>query len=85
MFKNTFNCFDLGMNETAKGILGNFVNVVQRYGFIPNGGRIYYLKRSQPPMLISMFYEYLEATGDFQFVHENLETLERVSIRFYLI
>jgi len=33
------------MTNTAKGILENFLYIVKQYGFIPNGGRIYYLNR----------------------------------------
>ena len=40
--------------QTAKGIIENFLSVVQTYGLVPNGGRIYYLKRSQPPFLTLM-------------------------------
>lgn len=32
-------------------MIKNFLSVINRYGFIPNGGRIYYLARSQPPLL----------------------------------
>lgn len=67
------------MLDTVKGMLLNFVYIVQKYGFIPNGGRVYYLTRSQPPMLISMVYEYYEATHDTNFLIENLEFLEKVN------
>nr|CAD7397869.1 unnamed protein product [Timema poppensis] len=30
------------MTETVKGMLQNFLSIVDEYGFIPNGGRIYY-------------------------------------------
>lgn len=33
------------MTNTAKGIIDNFLYIVEKYGFIPNGGRIYYLNR----------------------------------------
>lgn len=66
------------MYQTAKNVLSNFAYVVDKFGFIPNGGRIYYLARSQPPMLIPMFYEYLEATGDIEFIKQNLHLLEKV-------
>lgn len=42
------------MVETAKGMILNFLSMVKRFGFIPNGGRVYYLMRSQPPLLLSM-------------------------------
>ena len=35
---------------------------------IPNGGRSYYLNRSQPPMFILMVQAYEKATGDTEFV-----------------
>lgn len=40
------------------------------HGFVPNGGRVYYLIRSQPPLLSPMLYEYYLATGDLDFVLE---------------
>lgn len=43
-----------GMNQSVKGILENFYHVVCTYGFLPNGGRIYYLSRSHPPFLMRM-------------------------------
>ncbi|VDN91516.1 unnamed protein product, partial [Brugia pahangi] len=46
-----------------------------RFGFVPNGGRIYYLRRSQPPFLTPMMYEYYEATGDIEFIKENFNHL----------
>ena len=67
-----------GMYQTTKDMIGNFVHMVEKHGFIPNGGRVYYLRRSQPPMLIPMVYEYLEATGDVDYVNTILPTLEKV-------
>uniref|UniRef100_A0A158Q6B7 Trehalase n=1 Tax=Dracunculus medinensis TaxID=318479 RepID=A0A158Q6B7_DRAME len=57
------------MYNTTKAMLMNFENLVDRlYGFIPNGGRIYYLRRSQPPFFAGMVYEYIEATKDYDFL-----------------
>ncbi|EFO18250.1 trehalase [Loa loa] len=66
-----------GLHSTIKKMITNFVTVVDRYGFIPNGGRIYYLGRSQPPLLIPMVYEYYELTRDLAFVNKILPTLIR--------
>ncbi|PPQ65887.1 hypothetical protein CVT26_000907 [Gymnopilus dilepis] len=44
--------------------LQNFMDELERFGFIPNGGRIYYLNRSQPPLFIQMLANYVEASGD---------------------
>jgi alpha,alpha-trehalase len=43
---------------------------------VPNGGRVYYLSRSQPPLLTPMVYEYFLATGDLQFVEQVLSQIE---------
>ncbi|VDO20238.1 unnamed protein product [Brugia timori] len=64
-----------GLHNTIKKMITNFVTIVDRYGFIPNGGRIYYLGRSQPPLLIPMVYEYYELTHDLAFINKILPTL----------
>eukprot|EP00435_Cladocopium_sp_Y103_P011733 s2273_g3.t1 len=47
------------MLETAKG-----VDLVRNFGFVPNGTRVYYLDRSQPPLLTDMAMAIFDATGD---------------------
>ncbi|XP_067000009.2 trehalase-like [Anabrus simplex] len=71
------------MFYTARGILANFLYIVRKYGLIPNGGRIYYSGRSQPPMLIPMVRVYLDATNDIDFLREHLETLE-IEFNFWM-
>ena len=65
------------MYTTVKGMLGNFFSIVESYGFIPNGGRIYYSKRLQPPLLIPMMKSYLDATNDVEFLKDNIDILEK--------
>jgi alpha,alpha-trehalase len=65
------------MHITVKGMLNNFVAIVDKIGFIPNGGRIYYTMRSHPPLLISMVDEYLKITHDDVWLKENLWLLEK--------
>ncbi|XP_058810483.1 trehalase isoform X2 [Phymastichus coffea] len=65
------------MHTTVRGMLDNFVSIVDRYGFVPNGGRIYYAQRSQPPMLLLMVHEYLRHTHDYDWLRANLALLER--------
>uniref|UniRef100_A0A8R1TJI9 Trehalase n=1 Tax=Onchocerca volvulus TaxID=6282 RepID=A0A8R1TJI9_ONCVO len=64
-----------GLHNAIKKMITNFVSVVDRYGFVPNGGRIYYLGRSQPPLLIPMAYEYYELTNDLEFINQILPSL----------
>lgn len=49
------------MFATVRGMLENFFSLIDRFGFVPNGGRIYYLGRSQPPLLAMMCQRYVEA------------------------
>lgn len=64
------------MYTTVRGMLENFVNIVKEFGFVPNGGRIYYSGRSQPPLLTPMVRAYFDATGDYEFLEESLDVLE---------
>eukprot|EP01123_Difflugia_compressa_P011080 TRINITY_DN4290_c0_g1_i1.p1 TRINITY_DN4290_c0_g1~~TRINITY_DN4290_c0_g1_i1.p1 ORF type:complete len:594 (-),score=87.12 TRINITY_DN4290_c0_g1_i1:61-1842(-) len=66
-----------GMNETAKGIILNAIDLVLEYGFVPNGARVYYLNRSQPPLLSEMVLYYYESTHDLDLVKQALPVLER--------
>ncbi|CAB4059081.1 TREH [Lepeophtheirus salmonis] len=64
-----------GMNTTVKGILENFLYMVKLFGHVPNGGRTYYIGRSQPPLLILMVKDYMDQTQDYDFVKENISIL----------
>nr|CAD54509.1 trehalase [Caenorhabditis elegans] len=63
------------MYNTTRSMIRNLASMVDKYGFVPNGGRVYYLQRSQPPFLAAMVYELYEATNDKAFVAELLPTL----------
>nr|QPZ44549.1 trehalase [Bursaphelenchus xylophilus] len=66
-----------GMYKTVEHMLMNFASMVEQYGMIPNGGRVYYLTRSQPPLLAGMFLEYYKASGNKKFVEKYLPVLEK--------
>ncbi|RCN43155.1 hypothetical protein ANCCAN_10842 [Ancylostoma caninum] len=65
------------MYNTTKAMIENLGSLVERFGFVPNGGRVYYLRRSQPPLLAGMLYEYYEVTKDKDFVMKMLPILEK--------
>ncbi|KAM9299357.1 trehalase [Gastrophryne carolinensis] len=65
------------MNNTAKGMIENFLHLVKSYGMIPNGGRIYYLRRSQPPFLTLMMESYMAKVNDVTFLRENIQLLAK--------
>ncbi|KAH0595009.1 hypothetical protein MHUMG1_07308 [Metarhizium humberi] len=50
--------------EIAKNTIENFLDFVEQYGIVPNGARVYYLNRSQPPMLSQMVKLYMDHTND---------------------
>ncbi|KAI6313398.1 hypothetical protein MCOR34_005262 [Pyricularia oryzae] len=48
----------------SKNTVENFLDLVETIGFVPNGARIYYKNRSQPPLLSQMVRIYVEHTND---------------------
>ena len=48
----------------SRNIIENFLDLIDQYGFVPNAARIYYLNRSQPPLLSLMVQRYIEYTND---------------------
>ncbi|XP_067910253.1 trehalase isoform X2 [Heterodontus francisci] len=65
------------MSETAKGMIENFLYLIQRFDLIPNGGRVYYERRSQPPFLVLMMESYINATNDRTFLMQNIDLLDK--------
>ncbi|KAJ8110251.1 hypothetical protein ONZ43_g5922 [Nemania bipapillata] len=55
---------DIWPDLTRNNIIENFLDFVEQFGFVPNGARIYYLNRSQPPLLTQMVKTYVEYTND---------------------
>lgn len=60
------------METTVKGILENLLCLVEEYGYVPTGNRIYYDGRSQPPLLVQMMATYYTFTKDKSFIIDNL-------------
>ena len=50
-----------GRVELARGMVDNFFFEIEHYGAMLNANRTYYLTRSQPPFLSSMFVEVYDA------------------------
>lgn len=50
--------------ELAKNNVDNMLYMVEKYGFMPNGNRTFYLNQSQPPFLSQMVKEIYEAVYD---------------------
>ncbi len=50
-------------DELAYGMIKNFAFLVEKYGYIPNGNRSYFLGRTQPPFFASMLKSYGKKHG----------------------
>lgn len=72
-----------GMNVTAEGMVDNLLSLVNRYGYVPNGTRVYYLNRSQPPLLVLMVALYVRITRNLDFLEKSLPILEK-EMEFWL-
>eukprot|EP01084_Bolivina_argentea_P070895 128917_1 len=64
-----------GMIESSIKLVENLVDLVDRYGFVPNGTRKYYLTRSQPPLLTLMVNEIYNVTKDKKWLKSILKSL----------
>ena len=53
-----------GRRDLIKDMLNNFTCLINRYGYIPNGNRTYYLGRSQPPFFAAMVQLYMHEKGN---------------------
>lgn len=54
------------MYQTSADVISNLLEDIDNFGYVPNGARIYYLGRSQLPVLsemILMYYNYMASHG----------------------
>ncbi len=56
--------------ELAKNNTENIGYMINKYGYMPNGNRTYYLSRSQPPFFTLMVREVYEAERDKEWLRE---------------
>lgn len=59
----------------AKNNADNILYLVEKYGFMPNGNRTFYLNRSQPPFLFLMVKDIFETIGDTKWLSDIYPTL----------
>jgi alpha,alpha-trehalase len=52
---------DAEHKELVMGILEDLLDIFQRFKIIPNGSRLYYTSRSQPPFLTSFIFDVYDA------------------------
>lgn len=65
------------MYESAQSMIENFLYIVDEYGFIPNGLRVYYLNRSHPPLLTPMASLWMNYTNDLEWLLRHIHLLDK--------
>ncbi len=55
----------------VKDITDNLLYLMQRFGVIPNSGRMYHTGRSQPPFLTTLIRQVFEVTGDLEWLEQS--------------
>lgn len=73
------------MLTSAQDAVRNLVFLVQKYGFVPNGTRTYYLSRTQPPVLseaVRLVYEELPQSQRLRWLCETIPALD-AELRFF--
>lgn len=66
-----------GRADLARHNTDNMLYLVERFGFMPNGSRTWYLNRSQPPFLAMMVDRIFEHTRDTAWLAGAFATLQR--------
>ena len=66
-----------GRYDQVKYNTDNMLYLVEKYGFMPNGNRTYFLTRSQPPFLSAMVYDVYRHYKDKKWLHGAYLTLKK--------
>lgn len=69
--------FAVGNTEQAKNNVSDILYLIEKFGYMPNGNRTYYLKRSQPPYAALMADNVYRATGDKEFLRFAFSVLKK--------
>lgn len=64
------------ISQTVKGMLENYIYLIQKYKFIPHANRLYFENSSQPPLFARMVNLYYTATNDIEFAYKAVEFME---------
>lgn len=66
-----------GRTDLARGNVDDMLHLVERFGYMPNGSRTWYLNRSQPPYLAMAVARIFSATGDREWLSHAFGVLRR--------
>lgn len=69
--------FAVGNIEQAKNNVLDILYLIGKFGYMPNGNRTYYLKRSQPPYAALMVDDVYRETDDLEFLRNAVPVLKK--------
>ena len=69
--------FAVGNVEQAKNNVSDILYLIEKFGYMPNGNRTHFLKRSQPPYVALMVDDVYRATGDKAFLKNSFSVLKK--------
>lgn len=67
----------LGSGEQAKNNVSDILFLIGKFGYMPNGNRTYFLKRSQPPYAALMVDDIFRQSGDKEFLRSAFPVLKK--------
>ncbi len=66
-----------GRTDQAIHNVNNIAFLIERYGYMPNGNRTFYLSRTQPPFLAKMVMDLYAVTGDRLWLRKMYTVMEK--------
>ncbi|MEJ2103726.1 MAG: trehalase family glycosidase, partial [Ignavibacteriaceae bacterium] len=66
-----------GEIEIVENMVANFAYLINEFGFIPNGNRVYYLTRSQPPFFAPIIELICKYKNDYNWGLKYLPQIEK--------
>lgn len=69
--------FVIGNAEQAKNNISDILYLIEKFGYMPNGNRTHFLKRSQPPYAALMVDDVYRKTGDIVFLKRAFPVLKK--------
>lgn len=75
---------DAGKIKLAKGMVENFIYLLNRFSIIPMRNRYYNLGTSQPPFLTSMAFEIFQVDKDLDWLIEVMKAAEKEMQKYWM-
>ena len=73
-----------GRRELVYQHILNYLFMIERYGFMPNGNRTFYITRSQTPVFPDSIWQYYLETQDRDILHRSYPVLKKEYLHYWL-